>query len=154
MGKKIVQQSIVMVGSRGSETFKFKKLGDKIGSNESSIYRYFKIKHPLLLYLFNWYWSWIKCNLVFTIKNINNTEEKNNRPIQLLCKGIQNENNIPNKDKVLLNCIIVCESVKVYLTKDIDNENKKGYFKTHKWVLQRLSKFLLNINPDLNTLIC
>ncbi len=154
LGKKNVQQSIVLVDSRGFETFKFKKLGDKIGSNESSIYRYFKSKHALLLYLFNWYRSWIKCNLVFTIKNINNTEEKNNRPIQLLCKGIQNENNIPNKNKVILNCIIICESVKVYLTKDIDNENVKGYFKTHKWVLQRLSKFLLNINPDLNTLIC
>ena len=35
LGKKIVQQSIVLVDSRGFETFKFKKLGDKIGSNEN-----------------------------------------------------------------------------------------------------------------------
>ena len=147
-GKKIVEQSIVMIDSLGFEAFTFKKLGDNIGSNESSIYRYFKSKHALLLYLFNWYWSWIECNLVFTTNNINNAEEKLSRSIQLLCKGIQNENNIPNNNKVLLNRIIVSESVKVYLTKDIDSENEKGYFKTYKRVVQRLSEFLLDINPD------
>jgi hypothetical protein len=36
----------------------------------------------------------------------------------------------------------------VYLTKDIDSENEKGYFKTYKRVVQRLSEFLLDINPD------
>tara|TARA_X000000950_G_scaffold101682_1_gene128394 strand:- start:426 stop:1103 length:678 start_codon:yes stop_codon:yes gene_type:complete len=148
LGKKIVEQSIVMIDSLGFEAFTFKKLGDNIGSNESSIYRYFKSKHALLLYLFNWYWSWIECNLVFTTNNINNAEEKLSRSIQLLCKGIQNENNIPNNNKVLLNSIIVSESVKVYLTKDIDSENEKGYFKTYKRVVQRLSEFLLDINPD------
>lgn len=148
LGKKIVEQSIVMIDSLGFEAFTFKKLGDNIGSNESSIYRYFKSKHALLLYLFNWYWSCIECNLVFTTNNINNAEEKLSRSIQLLCKGIQNENNIPNNNKVLLNRIIVSESVKVYLTKDIDSENEKGYFKTYKRVVQRLSEFLLDINPD------
>ena len=148
LGKKIVEQSIVMIDSLGFEAFTFKKLGDNIGSNESSIYRYFKSKHALLLYLFNWYWSWIECNLVFTTNNINNAEEKLSRSIQLLCKGIQNENNIPNNNKVLLNSMIVSESVKVYLTKDIDSENEKGYFKTYKRVVQRLSEFLLDINPD------
>ena len=52
LGKKIVEQSIVMIDSLGFEAFTFKKLGDNIGSNESSIYRYFKSKHALLLYLF------------------------------------------------------------------------------------------------------
>ena len=39
LGKKIVSQSIQLIDELGFEGFTFKKLGAKIGSNESSIYR-------------------------------------------------------------------------------------------------------------------
>jgi len=57
LGKKIVSKSIEMIDALGFEDFTFKKLGIKIGSNESSVYRYFESKHALLVYLINWYWS-------------------------------------------------------------------------------------------------
>ena len=57
LGKKIVSKSIEMLVELGFEGFTFKKLGQAIGSNESSIYRYFESKHKLLVYLVNWYWS-------------------------------------------------------------------------------------------------
>ena len=60
LGKKILTQSIDMIYTLGFEQFTFKKLGEQIGSNESSIYRYFENKHKLLLYLTNWYWTWPK----------------------------------------------------------------------------------------------
>ena len=50
LGKRIVEESILMINDIGFESFTFKKLGQKIGSNESSIYRYFENKHKLLLY--------------------------------------------------------------------------------------------------------
>ena len=56
----------------GFENFTFKKLGEQIGSNESSIYRYFESKHKLMLYLSSWYWAWIEYRLVFATNNINN----------------------------------------------------------------------------------
>ena len=60
LGKKIIEHSILLIHEIGFESFTFKKLGDKIQSNESSIYRYFENKHKLLLYLSSWYWSWIE----------------------------------------------------------------------------------------------
>jgi AcrR family transcriptional regulator len=57
LGREIIAHSIEMINSLGFESFTFKKLGDAIGSNESSIYRYFANKHMLLIYLINWYWS-------------------------------------------------------------------------------------------------
>ena len=45
LGKKIVGKGIEMMEEIGYESFTFKKLGEKIGSNESSIYRYFESKH-------------------------------------------------------------------------------------------------------------
>ena len=57
LGKKILEYSILMIDEMGFEGFTFKKLGARIGSNESSIYRYFESKHKLLLYLTSWYWG-------------------------------------------------------------------------------------------------
>ena len=51
LGKKIIKNSILLIDEIGFEEFTFKKLGEKIGSNESSIYRYFENKHKLLVYL-------------------------------------------------------------------------------------------------------
>ena len=84
LGKKIVGKGIEMINEMGYESFTFKKLGEQIGSNESSIYRYFESKHALLVYLVNWYWSWIEYKLVFGTTNLNTPEEKLNKAIQLL----------------------------------------------------------------------
>ena len=67
LGQKIVSKSIEMIDRLGFEDFTFKKLGLEIGSNESSVYRYFDSKHALLVYLINWYWSWIEYRLVFSL---------------------------------------------------------------------------------------
>jgi hypothetical protein len=39
LGKKIVEQSILLIDEIGFDNFTFKNLGEKIWSNESSIYR-------------------------------------------------------------------------------------------------------------------
>ena len=70
LGQKIVSKSIEMINNLGFEDFTFKKLGLEIGSNESSVYRYFESKHALLVYLINWYWSWIEYKLVFATLNV------------------------------------------------------------------------------------
>ena len=49
LGRKILKESIILIDDIGFENFTFKKLGEKIGSNESSIYRYFENKHRLLI---------------------------------------------------------------------------------------------------------
>lgn len=76
LGKKIIEQSILLIDEIGFENFTFKKLGEKINSNESSIYRYFESKHKLMLYLSSWYWGWIEYKLVFGTSNIENAMEK------------------------------------------------------------------------------
>ena len=49
LGKKIIEHSILLIDEIGFDNFTFKKLGDRIGSNESSLYRYFENKHKLLI---------------------------------------------------------------------------------------------------------
>ena len=147
LGKKIMQVGIEMIHELGYEAFTFKKLGVQINSNESSIYRYFESKHSFLVYLVNWYWSWIECKLVFATINIHSAEERLEKSIQILTEEIKEDNEITYINEVLLNKIIISESSKAYHTIDVDKENEKGYYKTYKRVVQRVCDFVLEVNP-------
>ncbi|MFT7072884.1 MAG: AcrR family transcriptional regulator [Patiriisocius sp.] len=148
LGKKIVSESIKLIDELGFESFTFKKLGIAIGSNESSIYRYFESKHALLVYLISWYWSWIEYKLVFTTNNIVSSEQKLISAIKIITKRVTEDNTVSFVNEVLLNKIIIVESSKAYHTKDIDAENKKGYYLSYKRVVQRVSDIVLEVNSD------
>jgi AcrR family transcriptional regulator len=148
LGKKIVCNSIVMIDALGFEKFTFKKLGEHIGSNESSVYRYFESKHALLVYLISWYWSWTEYKLIIATKNIQSPELKLQKAIEILTEKIEKDNTFSYINEVLLNRIIVAESSKTYHTKEIDLENSKGYYKTFKQVVLRVSAMVLDVNPN------
>lgn len=148
LGRKIVSTSILMINELGFEAFTFRKLGVQIGSNESSIYRYFESKHALLVYLINWYWSWIEYKLVFASANVPLAEDRLINVITLLTEEVEEDNSFTFINEVLLNKIIISESAKAYHTKDIDKENEKGFYKTYKRVVKRVSDIVLEINPN------
>ena len=84
LGKKIIEHSILMIHEIGFEKFTFKKLGEVIKSNESSIYRYFENKHKLLLYLASWYWGWLEYQLVFSTNSIGDPSKKLEKAIEIV----------------------------------------------------------------------
>ena len=148
LGRKILSQSINLMNEIGFELFTFKKLGLLIKSPESSIYRYFESKHTLLLYLTSWYWTWTEFQLVFVTSNILSPSEKLARSIEILTKPVLEDNAVSHINEVKLCEIIFSESFKVYHTKDVDEENKKGCFKAYKSVVQRVSEIILEIKSD------
>jgi len=123
-------------------------LGEKIGSNESSVYRYFENKHALLIYLFNWYWSWVEYKLVFATANVSAPTEKLINAIKVLTSEVDVDNKFTYIDEVALNKIIIAESTKAYHTKEVDEENEKGFYRTYKRVVGRVSDMVLEVNPD------
>ena len=147
LGMDIISKSIEMINLLGFESFTFKKLGAAIGSNESSVYRYFSNKHMLLVYLVNWYWSWMDYKIVLETSKLNKAEDKIKMSIELLVADIKQDSNFSFINEVLLNKIIITESSKAYHTKDVDNENEKGFYKTYKQVVQRVSDFIIEYNP-------
>ena len=89
LGKKIIENSILLIDEIGFEDFTFKKLGERIGSNESSLYRYFESKHKLLVYLSSWYWGWMEYRLVFSTNNISNPLEKLKIAISIITEKVE-----------------------------------------------------------------
>ena len=148
LGKKILKESILLINEIGFEEFTFKKLGIKIGSNESSIYRYFENKHKLLVYLSCWYWSWIEYKLVFATANMENPMQKLIKAIAVVTEKIEDDETTDYINESVLNKIIIEEFSKTLQTREVDNENKKGYFIIYKRVINRIISFVEDVNPD------
>ncbi len=148
LGKRIIQNSIELIDDIGFDSFTFKKLGVKINSNESSIYRYFESKHKLLLYLTSWYWAWLEYQLVFSTHNISDSSLKLKKGIEVVTKTIEEDGTFIHINKVMLNRIVINEYSKSYLTKEVDAENKDGYFIIYKRLVSRIKDMILEINPD------
>ncbi len=147
LGKRIIQYSIEMIHELGFEAFTFRKLGNKIGSPESTIYRYFENKHKLLVYLINWYWSWLEYKLVFSTANLRGAQKRLKSAIKVITEEVNQDSNFFHINESLLHQIVISESTKAFLTKEIDEENKLGYFRAYKRLCHRISEMVLEIEP-------
>lgn len=148
LGQKIVQESILLINKIGFESFTFKKLSVQIGSTEASIYRYFENKHRLLVYLISWYWNYVEYRITFETHNISSPEEKLKIAIRLITEELEDDDSFPGISESELQQIVINESDKTYLTKNVDEINKEGVFRGYKSLCETIASYMSEINPD------
>jgi len=147
LGKQIVKNAIDLIYELGFEHFTFKKLATKMSTTEASIYRYFENKHRLLLYILNWYWSYMEFLVDFTIQNIQDPKEKLTKIINLFTQSLPESVGQLDYNKSFLNQIILSESSKVYLIKEVKEINSFQVFKPYKDLCNKISEVMLSLNP-------
>jgi len=147
LGHKILSGSISLISSLGFEKFTFKKLALEIDTTEASIYRYFESKHKILLYLINWYWSCMWFRIHMGTQNITDAEVRLKNCIHILTAIPNPINELVLDNELALKQIVINESSKVLLTKNVDDENKNGTFAKYKKVVEFVSSIILEINP-------
>lgn len=147
LGQKIIEHSVDMVDRLGFDEFTFRKLGAEIGSPEASIYRYFENKHRLLLYLIDWYWTWLDYRIEFRNQNVKSAAERLRNCIQLLVEEKVSDPDIPFMDEQKLQRIVNSEFEKTYLTRNVDSDNKEGLFLPYKGVCKKVAALIQEINP-------
>lgn len=147
LGRKILMGGINMIHDVGFENFTFRKLGKQIKSSEASIYRYFENKHKLLLHLTSWYWGWMEYKLVFGLANISSPLDRLEKAILMLTEEIKEDGSFVHINEVKLNQIVISESSKAYLNKEVDHENKDGVFSGYKKLVARVGDIILEANP-------
>lgn len=147
LGRKIVAGGIDLIDELGFEAFTFRKLGLNIHSTEASIYRYFENKYKMLLYLTLWYWQWKEYKLAFALTNIDDPMERLRRAITLLTSAVEEDGKFEYVNEVKLQRIVISESTKVFLHKDVDEVNKEGVFLGYKGLVGMLGNIILEINP-------
>lgn len=146
LGRKIIGTSVVMIDELGFEQFTFKKLATQIESTEASVYRYFENKHKLLVYIISWYWVWLEFQLSFRTNNIKSPTERLKIIIKILSES-QRDDPDTDLNEAALYRIVVSESSKVYLTKDVDAANKDGLYREYKKLCKIIAEVILEINP-------
>lgn len=148
LGKRIIMGSIEQIDELGFEGFNFRKLANYIKTTEASIYRYFESKNKVLLYLTSWYWSWMEYHLVFQITNVKSVEERLKRAIALMTSIVEVDHVNPHIDEKSLQRIVFSESMKAYMNKEVDQENKEGAFKNYKQFVGRVSEIIQEASPN------
>lgn len=147
LGRSIVSESIIMIDELGFELFTFKKLALRLKSTEASIYRYFENKHKLLVYLISWYWAYLDYKINFSTHFIDDPNEKLKIIINIISGVGEEQNNYAHVNEALLYNIVISESSKAFLTKDVDSDNKEGFFAEYKSLCHKIAKVVLEINP-------
>jgi AcrR family transcriptional regulator len=147
LGKRMVQHGIELIAEKGFEKFTFRKLGDLIGSNESSVYRYFENKHKFLIYLTSWYWGWLEYQLVIHTNSIAEADRRLEEALEVLTRPVETDAAFSHIDEVALHQIVINEYSKSFLTKEVDKENKEGYFEIYKRLASRLAEMIVGVAP-------
>lgn len=148
LGQSIIYTSIKIIDGIGFEQFTFKKLAKEISSTEASVYRYFENKHRLLLYLMDWYWTWLEYKMDYRIQNIESPVERFKRCVRILVEEKKEENEIPGVNVKKLQRIVHAEFEKTYLTKQVDSDNREGLFLPYKALCKKIASLIVEINPD------
>ncbi|MBL7918937.1 MAG: TetR/AcrR family transcriptional regulator [Bacteroidia bacterium] len=146
LGRKIVSEGLKLINKIGFEEFTFKKLALTCKTTEASIYRYFENKHRLLVYIINWYWSYIEYKVIFSINNVNDSETKLKTIIRLLTI----EPTITKTDfisELFAYKLVMYEGSKTYLTRNVTRDNKDRLFKPYKDLCARIAGIIKEYNP-------
>jgi AcrR family transcriptional regulator len=130
----------------GFEAFTFKKLAEDLGTTEASIYRYFENKHRMLLYILNWYWNFLEYLVVFNLQNLNDPAQKIQKVIELLVSPLPNDMDSSGLDKAALYEIVISESSKAYLHREVAQINQNQLFKPYKDLCARIAALFQTYN--------
>ncbi len=147
VGKLMVKKAIDLIYELGFEQFTFKKLAIEINSTEATIYRYFENKHRLLLYILNWYWCYMEFLVTFKLENVSDKKERLKIIVHLLTHELAESTNQFDYNKMFLNQIVIAESSKVYLVKEVAEINKNEVFKPYKDLCGKIAEVISEYNP-------
>lgn len=148
LGLRILNSGLAMIEAMGLENFTFRKLAKEINSTEASIYRYFENKHKLLVFLTNWYWSWLKYRILNASSSYSDAMPRLKNTLSLLASPVRNDYDFEYIDEEKLHRIIIAEGPKAYLIKDVDDENKEGYFLAYKSLCKEIANQILAVNSN------
>lgn len=147
IGKQIIKTAVQMIVDLGYEQFTFKKLAIEMNSTEATVYRYFENKHKLLIYLIDWYWSFIEFQVIFQLNNVKSPEERIKKLIDILVWEDNASAVFSELDQEALFYIAIAEGSKTYLSKDVDENNKELLYKPYKDLCARIALLFKEYNP-------
>ena len=147
LGRRLLYESVKLIHEMGMEVFTFRKLAQAISSTEASIYRYFLSKQQLLNYLFAWYWGWLEYRLSSRTANISDPRLRLKAAIGVLAELVEDDPNIPHVNEALLHKIVVTESDRSLLTRNMRSGRGETTLEAYESLCRTLSCMIRKVNP-------
>lgn len=148
VGQRLTKQSIDLIDQIGFEAFTFKKLAVEAETTEATVYRYFENKHRLLLYIISWYWKYLDFYLDYRLQNITNPNQQLGEVVRILTHSLPESSGKLDYDKKKLHRIVITESSKVYLVREVTEINKNEVFKPYKDLCARIAGIIKGCDHD------
>ena len=146
--RRIVDAAIREIDESGFERFTFRKLAESISSTEASVYRYFKNKHRLLLYLMAWYWNWVAYRVAIQAPETDLPRVRLSKIVEVLLESGVYDPTWSHIDEVALHRVVVVEGNKAYQTRWVDDDNAEGLFVAYKDLCAVIAEAILAVAPE------
>ena len=146
LGRRIIAAGIRLLDGLGLEQLTFRKLAAEVGCTEASVYRYFKSKHQLLIYLVSWYWDWVHYLIQRAASEANDPVGKLRAGVRALTRPMISNPAVPYIDERLLHRVVLTEGTKAYHSKRTDQHNRAGVFLPYKHLVETLSRLISDVN--------
>jgi hypothetical protein len=85
---------------------------------------------------------------VFATSNVTDPMAKLKKAITVVTEKVEDDQNTLHINESILNKIIIKEFTKTLLTKEVDEENKTGFFLVYKRIINRIIEIIIEVKPD------
>ena len=86
--------------------------------------------------------------LVLGTSDSSNPLEKLKKAIAIVTEKVEDDQSTTYINEAVLNRIMICEFTKTLLTKEVDEENKEGFFLIYKRVIHQIAAIVTEVNPE------
>ena len=96
----------------------------------------------------NWYWEWVSYLIQINTINIKDSRNKLRIIIHSFVSASKDNPSVDYVNESKLHNIVIAEGGKAYHTKDVDDENLKGFFSSYQNLANLVSLVISDVNPS------
>lgn len=148
LGREMLRSGLVLMNEIGLEAFTFRKLADRIGSTEVTLYKYFSNKQRLLQYYFQLYWLWLRQVCGRHAERARDPREGLERVIEAICGVWPRDRRALQLEPEALRKLVIEEGMKSYLHKNVDADNARRLFMPYKELSAFVAERITDCRPD------
>lgn len=151
MGRRILQDGLDLMNEIGLEAFTFKKLAERMGSTEVTVYHYFANKQRLLQYYFQLYWLWLGILGEQSGKAATDPLDRLHSTIRALAGLWPGEVLAAQLAPSALRKLVINEGSKSFMHKNVDSDNELKLFKPYKDLCAQVASELKACSPRIKS---
>lgn len=151
MGVRILAEGLALMNEIGLEAFTFKKLAERIGCTEVTVYHYFANKQRLLQYYFQVYWLWLATHCQHEGRALKEPVARLHGDIRALCGLWPADAFAAQFDPADLRDLVINEGSKSFMHKNVDSDNKLKLFQPYKDLCAHIATELKACEPRMKS---